>query len=85
LSEYFVDRAGDVGYFIERELGISCRKMGVDGYFINWENFLGNLELSDFLDVVTAVIRFSPEKRQNINGSLTVTSLLKFTRRVFSE
>ena len=59
--------------------------MGVDGYFINWENFLGNLELSDFLDVVTAVIRFSPEKRQNINGSLTVTSLLKFTRRVFSE
>lgn len=85
LSDYFVDVAGDVGRYIETELGIPCRIMGTRGYFMRWDTFLKGLDLPDFLDVITATIRFAPKRRVEMNRKFAEYDLLGFAQVVFSE
>jgi hypothetical protein len=85
LEEYYSDDERDIGLCIERELGLKPRYPGSATYVIYWESFLSKLEIDDFLDVMTAAIRFRPQQRKNKRGSIVTYDLLSFARRVFSE
>ncbi|MES2814686.1 MAG: hypothetical protein V4720_07305 [Pseudomonadota bacterium] len=85
LNEYFSDDEREIGLFIERELGLKPRSYGSATYTIYWESFLGKLDIGDFLDVITAVVRFRPQQRKNRKGSIVTYDLLSFTRRVVAE
>ena len=85
FQDYFTDDKGQVGKFIEQELGIQCLQWGGGGRFINWESFLNTLPLKDFLDVITASIQHRPKKTIHQDRLKVVHDLLAFTRRVFIE
>ncbi len=85
LSEYYSAKQREIGKFIEQELGIKCLKWGTSSLFIDWQPFLKELDIRDFLDVTTAVIRFEPQKKEFKNRVIVVYNLLEFATRVFSE
>lgn len=49
--------------FLEAELGIGVSEVGGYGVYVDWERFLGNCSLVDFLDTVTLVYRFAVQNR----------------------
>jgi hypothetical protein len=85
LGEYFADKEAEIGRHIELELGIKLRQVGVSRYYINWEKSLKELAVSDFLDIITAAIRFQPMRRKYKDRTIVEYDLLAFTRRVFAE
>lgn len=85
LSDYYSEKQYEIGKFIERELGIKCLKWGTSSLFIDWQPLLKELDLRDFLDVMTAVIRFAPQKKEYKDRVIVVYNLLEFATRVFSE
>ena len=85
LQEYYSDEAYEIGGYIEKELGIKCRSIGSARYYIHWESFLSKLDIRDFLDVMTATIRFKPKLTVYKDRMSIVHNLLEFAKRVFSE
>ncbi len=85
LDEYYDDKEMEVGKYIELELGIVCRQLGPARYYINWGRFLKELAIKDFLDVMTAVIRFLPQRRKAKDRIQVEYNLLEFAKRVFVE
>lgn len=85
LAEHFVDKNYEVGKYIEQELGIKCLIPIASGYYISWEDFIKSLSIVDFLDVITATIRFLPRRTQSRERLTVQYDLLEFSRRVFLE
>lgn len=85
LQKYYQDEIYSVGHYIESELGIKCLSIGASSHYINWEEFLAKLATKDFLDVVTATIKLSPNRRKQEGHATVSYNLLEFARRVFSE
>lgn len=84
MTDYFSDDSSAVGHFIEKELGIKCRSVNTR-YYVNWENFLQRIPVSDYLDVITAVIKFKPNRSRYKERSVVHLDFLSFARRVFIE
>lgn len=85
LSEYFFDSPYDVGKYIEKELGIKCLKVVGNRHHIWWDNFLEQLSIADFLDVITATIKHRPSKTSSSARGVVKHDLLSFAQRVFLE
>ena len=85
LNEYYSREHYEIGKFIEQELGIKCLKRGTASSFIEWQTLLKELDIIDFLDVITAAIRFKPQRKESKDRTIVVHNLLEFTKRVFAE
>ena len=86
LSDYFGVSSGEAGKYIELELGIKCRILGSSRYYVNWVALFEKINKVEFLDTVTALIKYEYDhSTPDIRNSSRKHPLRDFVLRSFSE
>ncbi|WP_040818102.1 hypothetical protein [Litoreibacter arenae] len=85
LEEYDGDENLDFGNYIEKELGIPVLTNSGYGPYVPWVEVLSKCDIGDFLDILTAIHRFKPERTISKQRVSALYVFRTFVERVFRE